>query len=104
MPCGIIRPDLYVVWGWMERLKRMTLLAGRALQEINRLSHSSAEVVNENVAVSRLRCLLRRKEIDSQTALAATARFQIARSEFGKHRPLVSVLVPMIGEPQFELG
>jgi hypothetical protein len=74
-------------------------IAGKVFQEINRVNHAPAELVNENVVVSHLGCLLRLNEIDSQTALGATARFQIARSEFGKHRRLAYVLVPMIENP-----
>lgn len=94
-------PDIASVDGTIES---NDAIAGRVLQEINRVNHAPAELVNENVAVSRLGCLLRLNEIDSQTVLAATARFQIARSEFGKHRRSAYVLVPMIGEPRFELG
>ena len=74
-------------------------IAGRVLQEINRVNHAPAELVNENVAVSRLGCLLGLNRISSQRALTAVARFQIVRSEFGKHRRLAYVLVPMIGNP-----
>ena len=76
-------PDIASVDGTIEANDG---IAGRVLQEINRVNHAPAELVNEKVAVSRLGCLLRLNEIDSQMALAATARFQIARSEFGKHR------------------
>ena len=41
--------------------------------EINRVNHAPAELLNDNVAVSRLGCLLRLNRIDSQRALTATA-------------------------------
>ena len=89
--------DLYVVWGVDGTIEANDAIARRVLQEISRVNHAPAKVVNENVAVSRLGCLLGLNEIDYQTALGAAGRFQIARSEFGKHRRLAYVLVPMIG-------